>query len=357
MSMQAAFGEMETDNTEKLLAYWFAKFRTDGFPHPDAIPPAERRLQFTKLCLLDYDSIVNGKIIKQTTDGNDLAWSYFSHRWNIRCNKMRTPVEVFENDEFLTKVLRKCLTYDDQISPTVLRHWLTKFSGTQVVSNFRPTAAGGLYRHFLPKPIGKDMPLYGETAKPLGVVWDMSSGFGGRLLGAMACGSVAKYIGTDPSTPTFSGLQKMAAELGPLSSTVIELHQLGSEIFTPERESLDLCFTSPPYFDCEKYSDDEGQSFKKYSTQELWLNGFMAGTLDNCYHGLKCNGTLAINIAAVKSYPTVCEDLVELATLIGFRHTDTMQLTLRKIPGSHNATSKGNHEVYKYEPVFVFRKA
>ena len=82
----------------------------------------------------------------------------------------------------------------------------------------------------------------------------------------------------------------------------------------------------------------------------------MAATLENCIYGLKHTGTLAINIAPVKSYPTVCDEMVELAALLGLKHVDTLQLSLRKICGSHNATSKGNHEVYKYEPVFIFKK-
>lgn len=41
----------------------------------------------------------------------------------------------------------------------------------------------------------------------------MSSGFGGRLLGALACDRVDKYVGTDPSTYAMDGLREMANEL------------------------------------------------------------------------------------------------------------------------------------------------
>ena len=40
------------------------------------------------------------------------------------------------------------------------------------------------------------------------------------------------------------------------------------------KKSLDLCFTSPPYFDTEKYSDEDTQSYKKFPTEDGWVNGF-----------------------------------------------------------------------------------
>jgi hypothetical protein len=71
----------------------------------------------------------------------------------------------------------------------------------------------------------------------------------------------------------------------------VELHKLGSE--TKEMRdmlkpnSVDLAFTSPPYFLQEKYSDDLTQSCVRYGDQESWLNEFMGQTLDNCAYCLK----------------------------------------------------------------------
>ena len=45
----------------------------------------------------------------------------------------------------------------------------------------------------------------------------MSAGFGGRLLGALACDRVDRYVGTDPSTYAMDGLREMAAELVPMA--------------------------------------------------------------------------------------------------------------------------------------------
>ena len=68
------------------------------------------------------------------------------------------------------------------------------YTGTQAVSNFRPTAAKLIYEKF-----------GGDT------IWDMSCGWGGRLIGFLAS-SRKKYIGTEPSSLTFKGLQKIKSE-------------------------------------------------------------------------------------------------------------------------------------------------
>ena len=70
------------------------------------------------------------------------------------------------------------------------RQSLKIYTGTQAVSNFRPTAAKMIYEKF-----GGD------------AIWDMSCGWGGRLLGFLSS-SRPKYIGTEPSSRTFEGLQK-----------------------------------------------------------------------------------------------------------------------------------------------------
>ena len=108
-----------------------------------------------------------------------------------------------------------------------LRQSLKIYSGTQAVSNFRPTAAKLIYEKF-----GGD------------VIWDMSCGWGGRLIGFLAS-SRKKYIGTEPSSRTYDGLIKIKKDFEYLGKEV-EIQKLGSEVFQPDKESLDVCFRSPP---------------------------------------------------------------------------------------------------------------
>jgi hypothetical protein len=186
----------------------------------------------------------------------------------------------------------------------------------------------------------------------------LSSGFGGRLLGALACDRVDRYIGTDPSTYAVDGVREMAEELVPMAVQLgrrtldVELHQVGSEDFMPERNSLQLCFSSPPYAGWEQYSDEPTQSHIKFPTQQEWLHGFIGATLRNCAHGLKRNGILAINIAAVAAYPNLAKVFLRYAEANGWLLVETLSLQLSKMVGLKHL-GKG---AFKSEPIFVFKK-
>ena len=50
------------------------------------------------------------KVIGQSTHGLNLAWSFMEHAWGIKCGKMKTPMEVWNDEEHLTKGINKILT-------------------------------------------------------------------------------------------------------------------------------------------------------------------------------------------------------------------------------------------------------
>jgi len=78
----------------------------------------------------------------------------------------------------------------------------------------------------------------------------------------------------------------------------------------------------------------------------------MRRTLENCYFGLKPSGLLAINIANVKSYPTLEDDFVAMATANGWRLVRTLSLALSKMMGTRGS----DQDKFKFEPIFVFKK-
>jgi hypothetical protein len=294
--------------------------------------------------LLDYDRtrLIKDGIIGQTMHGLALAWHFFPHVWGVRCGGRLSPRETFADNERLENALSRRRKYGTLKSDSDLRKAIKTVSGTQSVSNFRPSAAAALYDRYMPE---------GD-----GVTWDMSAGYGGRMLGAIASGRVRKYIGTDPASLTFDGLREMAAELPPMAEqlggepTEIELHKIGSENFVPDRGSIQLALTSPPYYNSEHYSSEASQSFIKFRTPEAWLNGFLGATLSNCHAGLSSSGILALNIANVASYPNLTEDFLWLARRCGFRHVETSRLVLAAMPGTRAGSP------YKHEPVFIFGK-
>lgn len=312
----------------------FNHYRTKGFPHYE-LSWEKKLYEFEKIQNQNDKSLIVDDIVRQTMHGLTLAWTYFPHAWSVQCNDLRTPVDVFNDDVLFKKAIIKRLKYGTYISDSGIRKTLKTYTGTQAVSNFRPTAALAIYNAYCPEG---------------GTVWDMSCGYGGRLLGALASKNVGTYIGTDPATETFAGLEQITKDFLPLTNKKVQLHQIGSEDFEPEPESLDFCFTSPPYFNCEKYSKEETQSYVKFPERDAWLHGFLIKTLNSCVVGLKPNRYILLNIAGVKSWPTLTDDILANlpSTLV---HEKTMKLELSRMMGTNKKENK-----FKYEPIFVFKK-
>ena len=130
----------------------------------------------------------------------------------------------------------------------------------------------------------------------------------------------------------------------------IQLYPIGSEDYLPEKESLDVCFSSPPYFNHEKYSIEPTQSYVKFSTPKQWMQGFLLKTIDNCWHGLKHGGYLILNIADVTNYPTLCGDFLEGMKATAFTYQKMLRLELSKL-----IKTEADQD-FKYEPIYVFQK-
>ena len=329
---------------------------------------------FNQLINFKRDTLIDrkNKIIGQSAHGLNLAWSYMRHAWGIKCGKMKTPMEIWEDEEHLSKGLNKILSGTffmkkpaHMITESDMRSMLRRYSGTQMVSNFRPTAAAAMYDIF----VDKESPLEGTTA---GTVWDPSMGYGGRLLGAIAAG--VNYIGTDPCIPTYDGLVQIQKDYAHKHLNY-SLQRIGSETFIPEDESIDFVFTSPPYFGWEAYGDEPEQSSIKFSTSDMWKEHFLKQTIANAHKGLKTGKYLALNVANTKQYKTFEEDTVSLAKEVGFKHTDTWWLSLSTQQGG-SAVSTIDGEITetkqkqqymgeyqrpdlpgrKFEPTFIFQK-
>lgn len=164
-----------------------------------------------------------------------------------------------------------------------------------VAAQFRPSAAKALYD------------LYGG-----GRVLDFSAGWGDRLSAALACSKVNHYTGIDPNFRLHDGY---AAQVETYNRNLDgDLFDWFSS-FTPktfnlicspaeELETLDgpfdIVFTSPPYFDKERYTKDPTQSWVRYRHLDLWLQGFLFKTLTLVWNHLKVGGHLCVNIADVR---------------------------------------------------------
>lgn len=308
----------------------FDYYRETGFPYYPTDNIA-REKDFQKLKNYDHTSIIEDDCVKQTMHGLALSWSYFPHAWEVKCNNKKTPMDIFNDDSLFRKAIIKRIKYGTYMSDSGMRKTLRTYSGVQSVSNFRPTAAAGIYHYYNAEN-----------------VWDMSGGWGGRMLGAIVS-NVKHYITTEPSEETVKGLENLKNDFG--KGTTIEIHKMGAEDFRPDKNSLDFCFTSPPYFDTEKYSNEQSQSYVKFPDKTSWCENFLYPMFSNCYYGLKPNKLMVINIANTSKHKDLEEQTIKMAERAGFKHINTQKLLLSAIIGSDRSNRK-----HKFEPIFIFAR-
>lgn len=262
-----------------------------------------------------------------------------------------------------------------------------KISFAQYAVNFPPLTAKYIYEHYTEQFKQDDVV----------VVWDPSAGWGGRLLGALSTKPDRHllYLANDPNTDhNIENNQTKyhriydfyckniikGGRLFPLPHNDFQFWQKGSEVmqFDPDfqkyKGKVSLVFTSPPYFAKEAYSEDEEQSYKKFTSYELWKNGFLFETIKTAYEWLRPGGYLIWNISDVKfgqdMLPLV-DDSVELAKNVGFKFVETLKMSLVQMPGGNRIgddgipkakytyfITKGKKKMWmKYEPILCFQKA
>lgn len=204
----------------------------------------------------------------------------------------------------------------------------------KAVSWFNPSLACDVYRTFL-----------GDVERP--VVWDPSIGFSARLLGFAAQYPRGTYVGTDPSMMMCDDAVRLAEELVKVLPEIsVNLLTMGSENYRPKPESLDMVFTSPPYFNKERYVDEPGQCWRDHPDIDSWTKNYLVPTLAAAHVGLRPSRFCVINID---------EDLrsviIAAGRSVGFEHVEDVTLPVKV---DHFARAKGRKP--KAESLVVFRR-
>jgi len=119
-------------------------------------------------------------------------------------------------------------------------------------------------------------------------ILDISSGWGDRLIGALACAD--SYTGTDPNTDLQPGYAEIIKFFNgnPAKFKVVPTKFQDADL---PAKSFDLVFSSPPYFKLEEYS---GVIYTE--TKAQWLEHFMFRSMDKAAKCLVRNGYMVINI-------------------------------------------------------------
>ena len=260
----------------------------------------------------------------------------------------------------------------------------------QPAVNFPALTAKWIYENYT-NHIEQEEPLH---------IYDSSSGWGGRIMGAMSSRKKTHYVGTDPNPDNFIddlGISRYEYMAKYYNDKVVDTHsekmsnffavekqgntyelfQDGSELisnnpkFQKYKGKLDLSFTSPPYFNREQYSQDENQSFKAYGEYDDWRDNFLRPTLTTIYEYLKNDRYILWNIADIKIgksiYFPLEQDSIDILQSLGGEYKGKLKMTMAAMIGA-NVNKRESIETgmknlvqvgstwYKYEPIFVFHK-
>lgn len=298
---------------ERARVYW----RSRGFPFPE-ITKEQAVHQAQSLGRVLWAQAADALLKSTNTAGLRLANSYHPQMWSVRAyGRNRSPIEYFKDDLFLERLLERAPKFWPNRScwnAQCVRS-LFRIGAPGRVANFRPLVAAGVIRKFCP---------------PGGQVVDFCSGYGGRLLAAIACG--VSYLGIDASGEQIEGSRRMAADLQNVTTHSVILSQ-GSATDLLDRlepRSADLVFTSPPYFDKERYGDDKWQSYVQFSSYEGWLNGFLESAIRQSFAVLKTHGHLVLNVADNRRF-RLATDTSEILKKI-FGNVTIHNMPMRRLP-------------------------
>jgi hypothetical protein len=247
-----------------------------------------------------------------------------------------TQLKRFYSEEGLKKAIAFCLRYDTGVTPVQVQAGLRMTSS--VATNFPPMKAKAIYEQFTPKN---------------GVILDYAHGFGGRLLGALSSKNDYKYIGIDPNTETSANVQRLGEIVESVTGRKdsFELHCIGSEEYAGADNSVDFAFSSPPYFNLERYTEEETQSYNKFDEVEAWLEGYVRPTVKMLKRVLKPDAHYAVNIADFKvkgKTVSFVDDWKRISEEEGFTYVRNIPMKLQTRTGNRD---KGD----KQEGIFLFK--
>lgn len=332
------------DETKKSLVSTIAAyFRKKGYPYTELssnqLKREMQKISNTKCPLLDDNHL------QMNTVGLALANYFHPHMVKVKCLKnYRSPYEQFEDDELFKDAINRWMELGKRPDPSGLRRILRTRDGVRSVVNFKPAIAKYFYDTYCPKG---------------GKVLDPCAGYSGRLAGCISTNKDISYHGIDPDGRTATGNMRMAGffmrqyDICDREYRFSFRFDLGcaEDIMPSLNDCYDLIWTSPPYWNIEKYSDCPNQSYLRYPEYEVWRDNFLRDILYESVRVIKDGGYIIYNVKNYKRAP-IADDLCSIAEELGLTLVKTYQMRVSNSEFHH----KGGEPTWHTEPIFVFRK-
>jgi hypothetical protein len=309
---------------------------------------------YNRLACRDSNDIVSGDIISNVSDNSTILSKIFFPSFFKVCDKSNSPsiYEAFHDRGLLKKML------DNRLGISFVFHnanFSFNLSIQMLYQGFRSTricANISIFKNIISKY------LYNTYCPDGGRVFDYSAGFGNRLLGAMSCNKNIYYVGVEPNTETFNEYPDFIDYFG--FGDKCKIYNSSSDDFVIEDE-FDFIFSSPPFFDMERYSDEDTQSIIRYPEYNDWLRGYWFNTVENCKAMLKSHGYFGVN--TIRDFE---EDMCKIIEENGFElHKKYIMKTARSHLTSKSKYYRMRHDemdkpakAFKYnESILIYRMA
>jgi len=297
--------------------------------------------------------------------------NYFQqkNRWSVDGSVSPGPQRTWETEKFMTSLMGSAYSLK---MPKINRNVLRTMIGLRkyICAQFKPNVAKVLYDKLGSKN-----------------VLDFSAGWGDRLAGFYASETSEYYVGIDPRKENHP-IYEEQSEFYDTHRSLFETQKRAEFIcspaeevdFTKYKDTFDTVFTSPPYFNVERYSYDDTQSWVKYKEINEWNEQFLQRTLKNLWCSLKSGGYLLVNISDVytnskwstdRGWLEICNPMNNfLSTFSDSEYQGCIGMELAKRPNSGGAgTAKSKdytEEALKKaeetkdktfcEPIWIWRK-
>lgn len=312
-----------SDNEKELLSQKILiEFKKSNFNYNIDFDPS---VEFKKIKESQLQIKENNVIPASFNCGIKLCKAFCPELYFTKFKNRKSIMDALNNDEDVIKGIKYILGIDKKSTNKIIKdvcfknlvYGLISSATSLNISLFKPSIAKLIYEKYT---LEDD------------VIFDPSAGWGGRMLGAAAL--QRKYIGIDPLTA--NSINILSSQLNLNNIKII--HGKSEDVLLGEN-MIDFVFTSPPYYDLEKYSEHKSQAYNK--GEHYFYNVYWKKTLKNIKKMLKHNKVLGLHLNVDKMLEEACKQFGE--------PFEELKIELRT---SHLHKSKGQ---FKYEKILMFR--
>ena len=299
---------------------------------------------------------------RRLNTGNDSS-NYFqqTNRWSVDGTIAPGPIRTWSSEKFMYTLMGSLFTLKvPKVNKSVLRTCISLRK--YICSQFKPNVAKGIYDRYECKN-----------------VLDFSAGWGDRLCGFYASEHGELFVGIDPRKENHP-IYEEQAEFYQKHSTFFENEKRHELICEPAEDAdlskyegmMDIVFTSPPYFNVERYSYDDTQSWVRHKDIDGWNKLFLHKAIDNVWKTLKSGGLLMVNISDVYSnekwstercWQEICNPMNNfLSTFYNSEYQGCFGMEMARRPNCKGIGTAKDVEVVEkesdifVEPVWVWKK-